>query len=68
MSKNNFASRNSSSLNNGAPLKVDTRANLYSFKLISAVFEEITNFSSVIQSYREEVNHLPRTLLFLMSF
>ena len=68
MSKNNFASRNSSSLNNAAPLKVDTRANLYSFKLISAVFEEITNFSSVIQSYREEVNHLPRTLLFLMSF
>ena len=36
MSRNNFASRNSSSLNNGAPLTVDTRVSLYSFKLISA--------------------------------
>ena len=46
MSRNNFASRNSSSLNNGAPLTVDTRVSLYSFKLISAVLEEITQFLS----------------------
>ena len=46
MSRNNFASRNSSSLNNGASLTVDTRVSLYSFKLISAVLEEITQFLS----------------------